>query len=228
MTLTLAPPEPRSPSFNRPALNRNAVAGVSDRSPLRYAPGVSSPDPTPSDPIAAAFVGGDNRALEQAYEEHGGLIYSYCRRALGPDGGQEATQEVFLAAWRARASFDPARGVLGAWLMGIAKNKVIDHLRAQARRPQSAGVIDDRDVVEDDADIDRLGDQLLAAEALRQLPERTQVVLRHAFFDDMTQQQIAQHCSLPLGTVKSDIRRGLLRLRHVLEDATSPTTGGER
>ena len=96
---------------------------------------VTSPDTDASRveaSLAAAFCRGEETALEAAYAAHGSLIYTLCHRA-NPGQAADLTQEVFLAAWRARERFDPTRGPLPGWLVGIAKNKIIDSFRKQGR-----------------------------------------------------------------------------------------------
>jgi len=165
----------------------------------------------------AAFVRGDDDALRRAYDQHGSLIFTFCSRALGPERAGDVTQEVFLSAWRARDRFDPTKGNLAAWLTGIAKNRIIDSVRAEKRHsdrraPESAA---DAGVIQ--ADTDSLGDKMLVADALRTLPERSRTVLALHYFEDLTHPEIADRTELPLGTVKSDIRRGLERIRQHLE-----------
>lgn len=174
------------------------------------------------DPLVAAFVDGSQAGLRAVYDEHQRLIYSLCRRSLTPEQAADATQETFLAAWRSRHRFDPARGDLGGWLVGIARFKVIDSLRARSRRPE---VTDDRqhDTGSPDGRVDKMAERMLVSEALETLPERARELVKLAFYEDLTHTQIAERTNLPLGTVKSDIRRGLERLRRHLEgfDATA-------
>ena len=170
----------------------------------------------------AAFRSGSEQGLAAAYNDHGALIHTLCARSH-PGAAADITQEVFLAAWKARDRFDPSRGPLAAWLVGIAKNKIIDTYRKQGR--QVPEVIDadgtrvDR-VPEGRSAIDHLGDRLLVTEALATLPERPRHIVELAFYQDLTHDQIAEQTNVPLGTVKSDIRRGLARLRRYLEAAS--------
>ena len=164
----------------------------------------------------ARFARGDDDALRRAYDEHGRLVYSFCARALGPERAHDVTQEVFLSAWRARDRFDPAKGNLAAWLTGIAKNRIIDAVRAEKRHsdrraPESA------DDMPTESETEYLGDQMLVADALRALPERSRKILTLHYFEDLTHPQIAERTQIPLGTVKSDIRRGLDRIREHME-----------
>jgi RNA polymerase sigma-70 factor (ECF subfamily) len=184
----------------------------------RYSPAVTSAAAHPEDDaVESAFVAGDGDALRRAYDAHGRLVFTLCRRSLGPEAAADVTQEVFVAAWQARAQFDPARGSLAGWLVGIARNKVIDALRAQARRPVSAREPETTDAPVVLTAVDSLADRLLLADAMAGLPDRAKKVIQLAFFEDLTHPEIAERTALPLGTVKSDIRRGLQRMRRHLE-----------
>lgn len=176
----------------------------------------------PTDATEAAFRSGSEKGLAAAFTAHGSLIHTLCARAH-PDAAADITQEVFLAAWKARDRFDPERGPLAAWLVGIAKNKIVDAYRKQGRQvPQMRDA--DTTRLERPSDgrspVDHLADRLLVTEALATLPERPRTVVQLAFYQDLTHEQIAEHTSIPLGTVKSDIRRGLARLRRYLEAAS--------
>lgn len=200
-----------------PILRVHDGAAADDRASAEYAPVVGTPDIRVVDDLEAAFVRGDDDALKAVYEAHGALVYTLCRRALGPDRANDATQEVFLSAWRRRSSFDPERGSLAGWLVGIARNRAIDELRSERRHSdrRDDGEVGDLPVAT--GDVDALADRLLVSDALTQLPERSRTVIHLAFFEDLTHPQIAERCALPLGTVKSDIRRGLARIRRHLE-----------
>jgi RNA polymerase sigma factor (sigma-70 family) len=166
--------------------------------------------------IERLFVQGDETALRSAYDAHGALIYSFCRRTVGGETAHDVTQEVFLAAWKARDRFDPERGTLAGWLVGIAKNKVLDTLRRRqvhllGDEPEQPADVTGPDLV------DATADRMLIAAALEELSPRMKQVLTMAYLQDLTHDQISRQTSLPLGTVKSDIRRGLDRLRRNLD-----------
>jgi RNA polymerase sigma-70 factor (ECF subfamily) len=173
------------------------------------------------------FASGDDAALRLAYERYGPLVFGICRRAR-PEAAADLTQETFVAAWRGRHRFDPARGSLGAWLATIARNKIVDDLRRSLRQPAGgvvhldvtepadAGTGDGTGNVAGGVDVDAVTDRLLLADALSALSDRARTVVQLAYYEDLTHEQIAVKCDLPLGTVKSDLRRSLPRLaRHL-------------
>ncbi len=189
--------------------------------------GYDAPMPQPGDlapdldeqEVAESFQRGEDAALRAAYDRWGAMVYSFCRRTLiDPLAAEDAAQETFVAAWRYRQRFDPGRGSLPGWLMGIARNKAHDTQRRLARTPrpveEQPGGMPGAD---EPADLDQVSDRLLLADALERLPERARVMIEMAFFEDLTHAQIAERCGMPLGTVKSDIRRGLERLRRHLD-----------
>ncbi|GJM39204.1 MAG: RNA polymerase sigma factor [Acidimicrobiales bacterium] len=168
------------------------------------------------DDVDATFAQGGDDALRRAYDAHGSLVYTLCSRALGPERANDVTQEVFLSAWRARERFDPAKGKLAAWLTGIAKNRIIDAIRAEKRHSDRRAP-ESTEELPTEGEAERLGEQMLVADALRTLPDRPRQILTLHYFEDLTHPQIAERTNLPLGTVKSDIRRGLARIRQHLE-----------
>ena len=179
--------------------------------------------------IEEQFVESDEGGLEAAYHAYGATIFSYCRRRLGPDAAADATQEVFVAAWRSRQRFDPSKGSLPGWLTGIARFKVLDALRASGRLPcpvDENTVEGDRENSSDDPLVDEIAERMLVAEALGSLPCRAEEAIRLAFFSHLTHAEIAQRTGSPLGTVKSDIRRGLTRMKRHL-DGLDEVTGGD-
>ncbi|MGI9604110.1 MAG: RNA polymerase sigma factor [Acidimicrobiales bacterium] len=168
------------------------------------------------DDLESDFQRGADDALRRAYDEHGSLVYSFCRRSIGSTEAADVTQEVFLAAWRAHDRFDADRGSLRGWLMGIARNKCVDRLRHHGRRPQIATAeVEDRPA--GGSDIERMSDRMVLATALEDLPDRSRRLIELSFYQQLTHAEIADHTGVPLGTVKSDIRRGLNKLRRNLE-----------
>lgn len=170
--------------------------------------------------VGRRFATGDERALALAYARWGSLVHGLAVRAVGPDEAQDVTQQVFIAAWQSRERFRPETGVLPAWLVGITRHKVTDALRGRPRR---------REVVTDPADVhgddrpghagheDEVARRLVIDDELARVGEPQRTIVELAFYADLTHQQIAERLDLPLGTVKSHIRRTLGRLRTRLE-----------
>jgi RNA polymerase sigma-70 factor, ECF subfamily len=169
--------------------------------------------------LGLAFARGE-ADLKVVYDAHGSLVFAICRKALGDDAAREVTQDVFVSAWRARHQFDPARGTLPAWLSGIAKRKIIDHVRRERRHvDRRADAVEDPGAPVLDREIDRVADRMLIAHALTRLPDRPREVIGLAYVHGLTHEEIADRTGWPLGTIKSDIRRGLITLRKCMESA---------
>jgi RNA polymerase sigma factor (sigma-70 family) len=172
------------------------------------------PDRPARDEVAERWAAGDPDALRLAFDAWGGAIYTYCARRLPEGEATDATQEVFVSAWRSREQFDPRRGVLAQWLFGIARNTCVTFHRRRARVPEPTA---DLPTGVDPAEADGVADRLVLAGALDLLPERQRRVLLASFVEGWTNVEVADRLDMPLGTVKSDIRRGLLTLREHLE-----------
>jgi RNA polymerase sigma-70 factor (ECF subfamily) len=137
---------------------------------------------------------------------------------------QEVAQDTFLRAWRYAASYDPRRGSVTAWLLRIARNVALDHLRTSQRRlarvaVESAEAIDD---IAGDADVlSPLGDLAVVAEGLRSLPANQRDALMAAAYYGMTAREISETWDIPLGTVKTRLRLALAKLRDQLAEVPS-------
>ncbi|MFG2539579.1 RNA polymerase sigma factor [Streptomyces sp. NPDC048511] len=172
------------------------------------------------DDLARGLLAEDEGAFTAVYLRWGSLVYTMASRSLGDaHEAEDVTQQVFLGVWRGRAGFRPERGPLGAWLVGITRRKIVDALAARTRR---LGVIDSvahevRSSRQEERTIDAAVDRVLLVDALSRLPVHQREVLCMAFYEDLTQAQIAQRTGIPLGTVKSHTRRGLHRLRRRIE-----------
>ena len=165
--------------------------------------------------MAGALVAGDPTALRAAFNRYGGLVHAIALRRLGtPQDAEDVTQQVFVRAWRGRAGLDLERGTLGAWLIGITRRQIAERLASRRRDFELADRVGRLSSVPPPAPApDSVVEALAVADELNHLPDQVGTVVRLAFFDDLTHQQIAAVTGLPLGTVKSHLRRGLDRLR---------------
>ncbi len=168
------------------------------------------------DELVRAFLAGDESALEQIYRRYSSLVFTVALRSLGEaTEAEDVTQKVFVAAWTGRKNYQPARASLPAWLLGIARNKIVDahQARAKQRRIQTE-LATNTDVSPEPVDI---AQRLILAEEISRLDAVPQRVLRMAFYEDLTHMQIAERMQLPPGTVKSHIRRSLIKMKRRLE-----------
>jgi RNA polymerase sigma factor (sigma-70 family) len=161
------------------------------------------------------FAAGDQAALREAYDRHGSAVYAIALRCLrAHHDAEDVTQQVFVRAWRSRSTFDPERGTLGAWLVGITRHQVTDRLAGRLRDLRTADRAGHAAQPSGPAPVsEQVVDAVVVADELGRLTPQVRAVVRLAFFDDLTHQQIAAVTGLPLGTVKSHLRRGLDRLR---------------
>lgn len=169
--------------------------------------------------IAEDLVHSQHQALADAYRRWGSMIHALCTRWSDADTADDLTQQVFVAAWRSRHTYDPARGPLGAWLVGIARNVTNTSFRGVREVPVDPVDVPHGARPEDDRS-NAVADELLLADALAHLPDNQRRTLELSYWNGLTQVEVAERLDMPLGTVKSHQRRGLQRLRDSL--------GGER
>lgn len=170
--------------------------------------------------VGLRFAGGDEQALAWAYERWGGLVHGLACRALGagPDA-EDVTQQVFISAWNGRAGFLPDRGPLPAWLVGICRHRIADAYarRRQEERSRAAAISLAGEPHREPAEDRTAEDRIVLLDELARLGQPQRGIMELAFFHDLTHDQIAERTGIPLGTVKSHIRRTLVRLRDRLE-----------
>jgi len=168
--------------------------------------------------LGASFAAGVDGSMRRVWDRYGALVHTYCIRSLSDrDAAADCTQETFVSAWRSRDRYDATRGGLAGWLLGIARHRVHDAYRSQARTAVPRDGDDDATAASVPPESDELVERLLVADVLSNLPDRPRRILELAFFSGLSQREIAERTAQPLGTVKSDMRRALLRLRSILE-----------
>ncbi|MFG6403966.1 RNA polymerase sigma factor [Microbacterium sp. P04] len=169
--------------------------------------------------LNARFVAGDESALAEVYQRWSPVVFTLALRSLGDrSDAEDTTQRTFVSAWTSRASFDASRAKLSTWLVAIAKHRIADthesRAKVRALHQELLRTTHPDDLVRQPPD---LADTILVADELQHLEPDAQSVMHLAFFDDLTHQQIAERLDMPLGTVKSHIRRSLTRMRNRLE-----------
>jgi RNA polymerase sigma factor (sigma-70 family) len=203
-----------------------AVGREGVRATVGYVDAVRA-DVTPFEPgsatdgqIGAAFTDGLEWALEEAYRRWGALIHTVALKSTGsPHDADDVTQAVFVSAWKGRHRYDVGHAALPAWLLGITKRRIADHWESRTReqrRIDAAGHASEA-VVGAEEQVEKVADRVLIADELARLDQPQRQIMELAFFDDLTHPQIADRLGMPLGTVKSHIRRSLIRLRNRLE-----------
>ena len=171
--------------------------------------------------LAARLVAGDENALEEVYDRWSALVHTYALRALrDPHDAEDVTQQVFVAAWRSRHTLTPSPAALPAWLVGIARHKVADVRAARAREADRLAAVVSLPVAHDhahqSADED-VAERLVVRQAVEDLPDPRRTIMFLAFWEGHSHAEIAEKVGLPLGTVKSHVRRGLMKLHQQLE-----------
>lgn len=173
------------------------------------------------DNLVAETAAGDRAAFESLYRATSARLFGTCLRVLSDrTEAEDVLQEAYVAIWHRAAQFDPGRAGALAWLSTIARNRAIDRLRARppmARAPLA--VIDDMadPGTTPEHDAESSADRGRLERCLEQLDERRRGLIRTAFFDGATYDELATRTGAPLGSVKSWIRRGLIQLKACLE-----------
>lgn len=171
-------------------------------------------------PLLHSVAAGDRDALSTLYERTSAKMFGICSRLLDNRGeAEEVLQDVYLTVWRNAGRFDSAKASPITWLAVLTRNRAIDRLRvrrvATAPLDHAAEIADERDsafdLLEREQEVERL------TQCLDELEERQRTMIRAAFLDGATYPQLAERESVPLGTMKSWIRRGLMRLKGCLE-----------
>lgn len=172
----------------------------------------------------------DESALEELYELYKrllfGMIFSIVKKR---EEAEDVLQEVFVKIWNKADSFDENRGNVYSWIVTLARNKAIDRLRSKAYKTQQKASVsiheplftlegDKADPLETTIFSDRAE---LVKKALNEIPESQKEVIKIAYFRGLTQSEIADQLDIPLGTVKTRTRQGMIKLKSILAEYIS-------
>ncbi|MHC4446251.1 MAG: RNA polymerase sigma factor [Planctomycetota bacterium] len=191
-----------------------------------WAPGLASS-------LLQRVAAGDMAAVQACIDEYGGLIWSLARRlCASPAEAEDAVQEVFIALWQNAEKYDETKGTEVTFVAMIARRRLIDSGRKHQRRQrliEEAGTQARPEPIDTRQRLAQAEEARQAAEAMERLSEDQQRVLKLAIHQGLTHEEIANTTGLPLGTVKTHARRGLIRVRELLagqppEQQTASTT----
>lgn len=180
--------------------------------------------------LIARIARGDREAFSRFYDAFAGAAFGLIRRMLrDPAAAEEVLQDVFFQIWREAAQYDPRRGSPEAWVVMRAKTRAIDKLRSIRRRDKTfVAPVDEAAARQNDPAAPNPAvaaeERGLVQSALAQLPPAQRRVIELAFFEGLTQTEIAARLGEPLGTVKTRARLGLERLRGILKGERLPAT----
>jgi RNA polymerase sigma-70 factor, ECF subfamily len=158
-------------------------------------------------------------ALAELYDRHGGLVFGVLMRVLrNRDEAEEVLQDTFVQAWKRGSTYQPGLGSPTGWLIAIARNRAIDRLRAGAVRGAAHDSAAAESVTPDLRRPPSLGEQHIdVRRALAALPLDERDLIEQAYFQGFTHSELAERHGIPLGTIKTRIRRGVQTLREYLK-----------
>ena len=210
----------RAFTFGAPHFSRSASAALN-------AP------PALDDDVAliAAMARGDERAAAHIYDRHVAVVYGLSLRIVHEVAdAEEVVIEVFAQAWREASRFDGTRGSVIGWLTTITRTRALDLIRSRQRRHRATDaastMLDAPAAMSEgfrapDASVEDSERASAVAEALRELPDAQRKAIELAFYEGLTHPEVAERLNEPLGTVKTRIRLGMLKLRDILATLSS-------
>jgi len=172
---------------------------------------------------------GEADAVNECMDRYGGLVWSLARRfCANPADAEDAVQEVFTEVWTKADRYEPEKASEATFVTMLARRRLIDMLRKRGRAPRVKG-LDDVQIAEEakPAGIETREEVERVERAIEELNPNQRLALRMAIYENCTHARIAEEIDIPLGTVKSNIRRGLQRVREVLKaDASDEPVRG--
>jgi RNA polymerase sigma-70 factor, ECF subfamily len=173
--------------------------------------------------LLQAIVNGQSAALGLLYDRYGRLVFSLAVNILNnASDAEEVTQEVFLLLWKKAVTYREELGKVSSWLSGVARHRAIDALRRQAARPDGHSMdwsqaVEEPDLSDGSDPVENVIEKHQMAQRIKQavatLPVEQQAVLELAYFQGMTQEEIATQTGEPLGTIKTRVRLAMQKLR---------------
>ncbi len=182
-----------------------------------------------SESLLRRVAGGDGEAVEECLDRYGGLVWTLARRFTeDPAEADDAVQEIFIDLWKSAARYDESVSSEATFISMIARRRLIDRRRKIGRQPDiqplPEKLVSKEPSGSSVAEIQ--DDAAKAKRAMEKLRPEQRQVLQLSVVEGMTHQQIASHTSMPLGTVKTHARRGLMRIRELLEVRDAGTAEG--
>jgi RNA polymerase sigma-70 factor (ECF subfamily) len=191
----------------------------------------ASLQPVPDSALVERIMAGDEGALSALYDRYSGLLYAMLLRILRDTGAaEEVLQDLFLQLWRGAARFDPSRGSLCGWLLVIGRNRALSRLRGKQRREFVPDDIEgfSLEAVPSSEDLENAAARMQLMNRLRgamaALPAEQREAVELAYFEGMTQTEIAARTGSPLGTVKSRVRAAMQSLKQLFDDESTRST----
>ncbi len=178
-------------------------------------------DATSQEPILPRLAAGEPRAMNECITRHGGLVWGIVRRSVKDStAAEDLVQEVFTEIWKKAAFYDPAVASEPTFIALVARRRAIDFLRRQGRQPDFEPLEAAGSIPASTAPASSLNcDPEAVKSSVARLPEDTRHLFRLFFDDGFTHPEIAEKTGLPIGTVKTRLRRGLITLREQLRRA---------
>ncbi len=174
--------------------------------------------------LLARIARNESWALAELYDRYARLVYSIALRMLrDSEVAEEVVQDVFTKVWRHAQEYSPDRGRVSTWVASIARHSCLDELRRRHVRPQPQSIEEESPMElagadnPEDAAVDAI-ERARVRHALAQIPAEQRATIELAFFEGMTQQEIATRTQTPLGTVKTRIHLGMRKLRELLKE----------
>jgi RNA polymerase sigma-70 factor (ECF subfamily) len=191
-----------------------------EQGPEGFPPLPAQPSKLSDSELLHAVARGDETALAACYDRYRVILFSIILRILNDrQEAEDCLQEVFLQVWRRAGDFDEARGRAFTWLVTIARSRSLDRLRASGSRLRlatEAAQVPHEDIADAAEEAVQSEEGALVREALAELPEEQRRALLLAYFEGLTQTEIAARLGDPLGTVKTRMRSGMIKLRELL------------